>query len=235
MTLTSLLEKIVGRQAQRERARVASYQDTVRRIADGEEPDADDLDRVLSEAGKSLDHLKAGVELLQRRRELRAQLDELPALAAERKDIEAQLATAARELEAAEQRHAAVVKPLLGRRSDIIQANFAADRARKELTDTCADEALCRQVADVTAKLKAAHARVGELRDAISDNRERAKTDRAEADRRTDELAKRRWLATAETREKIAARAERELPDAEKALAALQEQEKALREQMLVP
>jgi predicted nucleic acid-binding Zn-ribbon protein len=67
---------------------------------------------VLREAGKTLDDLREAVERLQARRRLREQMDELPKLAAERQEIEKQLAAADNILADAEQQHSEVTAPL---------------------------------------------------------------------------------------------------------------------------
>jgi hypothetical protein len=67
MSLTSLFEKIAGKQKQRAKARVNDFRALVRSIGTGQEPDADQVERVLSDAGRSLDDLRDAVERYQPR------------------------------------------------------------------------------------------------------------------------------------------------------------------------
>ena len=87
MSLSSLFEKIAGRQRQREQTRANDFRSLVRAIAGSQEPDADHVDAVLNVSGKSLDDLRQAVELLQKRKELKAQLDTVPALDSEEAEI----------------------------------------------------------------------------------------------------------------------------------------------------
>jgi hypothetical protein len=82
MSLTSLFEKIAGKQKQREKARVNDFRALVRSIGTGQEPDADQVERVLSDAGRSLDDLRAAVELYQKRFGMRTLVNSLPKLEA---------------------------------------------------------------------------------------------------------------------------------------------------------
>jgi hypothetical protein len=117
MSLSTLIDKIMGKQQERERVRAADFRCIVQQIAAGEEPDADRVDAVLREAGKTPDDLRVAVEKLQRRRELKAKLDSMPKLVAQRRDVERKMADANRILEQAEQRHLEETAPLEARRS----------------------------------------------------------------------------------------------------------------------
>jgi len=96
MSLTALLDKIAGRQHERRQAREADFRQLVVDIADGNEPDADQVEHVLGGNQKTIDDLREAVELLQRRRELRRMMDSEPKLAEERNNIQEQIAEADR-------------------------------------------------------------------------------------------------------------------------------------------
>jgi len=51
MNLTTLFEKVAGKQKQREQARVNDFRSLVAAIANGQEPDADRVDAVLYDSG----------------------------------------------------------------------------------------------------------------------------------------------------------------------------------------
>jgi hypothetical protein len=139
MTLSTLMEAILGKQQKRQEARASDFPPIVVQIADGNEPETDHVERVLHEAGKTLDDLKKPVELLQQRRDLRQKLDSVPCLTAKRREQEKQIAEADAELDAAEQRHANLVMPLRADLDDLKQETFAGDQARGELQRTCPD------------------------------------------------------------------------------------------------
>ena len=63
MSIATMIERIVGKQQERQAARAADFRSVVVQIADGKEPDADFVAQVLHEAGKSLDDLQKAVEL----------------------------------------------------------------------------------------------------------------------------------------------------------------------------
>jgi hypothetical protein len=229
-----MIERIVGKQRERQAARAADFRGVVVQIADGKEPDTDFVAQVLHEAGKSLDDLQKAVELLQRRRELRRQLDSVPRLMAKRREIETKIAAANHDLEAAEQRHTDVVVPLQGELADLRSDTFAGEQARGELQRTCVDPELLARLADVTARLQGARQEAADMRKAIHDYRNWAETDRQRAEGAFPDDAKER-IERAELRESRANRIEKELPAVEKAVAALEREEAAIREQMLVP
>jgi len=112
MNFSTLIEKVADKQKQREQARVNDFRSLVAAIAAGQEPDADRVDAVLQEAGKSLDDLRAAVEQLQKRKAMKAQLDTMPNLEAERADLETKIGKATEILNASEANYAEMVNPL---------------------------------------------------------------------------------------------------------------------------
>lgn len=69
--LTELLSKVVSRRKAREGAAVAGFDELVQRLADNEQVDDEEVDRVLDEAGKTVEDMRKAVELIQKRREWR--------------------------------------------------------------------------------------------------------------------------------------------------------------------
>ncbi|NLX99040.1 MAG: hypothetical protein GXY83_23095 [Rhodopirellula sp.] len=104
----------------------------------------------------------------------------------------------------------------------MLVSRLEAERARAELHQTCDD-------AQLVARQEAA-----DMRNAIHDYRNWAETDRQRAEGACKDDAKER-IERAEMSEARANRIEKELPAVEKAVAALEPEEAAIREQMLVP
>lgn len=72
MNLTKIFDRIAGKQHERQQSRDADYRKMVTQIADGEDPNPDFVDHVLTDNQQSIDDLRQSVELLLHRRELRA-------------------------------------------------------------------------------------------------------------------------------------------------------------------
>ncbi|MCH5374332.1 MAG: hypothetical protein JJ992_10160, partial [Planctomycetes bacterium] len=183
MQLTALLDKIAGRQREREHARQSDFRTIVTQIADGREPDADHVDRVLNEANKTLDDLRLDVERLQRRRELRKQVDQIPGLLAERRDVENRIKAADKALDDAEQRHAETTFPPTARLDEIRDSLSAAETAKRELVDTCTDAGLLAEVETVAADLTAAYNEARACRETLKQHRSQARIEHANAER----------------------------------------------------
>lgn len=235
MSLTTLFEKIAGKQKQRAKARVNDFRALVRSIGTGQEPDADQVERVLNESGKSLDDLRAAVELYQQRFAMRTLVNSLPKLEAERKEVERQLTKADEALEAAEQQHTETTAPLHGRLEMLRQAMQEAERSRHQLVETCPDEELRERLADLHRRHTEAHDRSFKLRQVINDSRTWAKSDRAEAAHASSPRKEQELRERSERREAKAGECEKELADVLKQLASLEKQVQAVRDAMLEP
>ncbi len=239
MSLTTLIDKVLGKQREREQARAADFQSIVRQIAAGKEPDADRVDDVLADAGKTLDDLRQAVERLQTRSRLRERIDELPKIAAEREQIEKQIAAADQVLADAERTHDEVTAPLIARMAELREASWTAQSAKAELLRTCLDPGLLDQMEDTESQLKHWRRNAAELRDVINDHRDRARIeqDRAEQAKRIvrGEEQVKEHLENAKRHERTVAGCEAQLVRAEKEIAKLERQQETIREQMLVP
>jgi hypothetical protein len=240
--LTSLLEKIVGRQQERERARVTSYREMVSQIATGKEVNADDVDRLLTLTGKTTDDLAAAVELHQHRLALRAQLDQRPEIEKERGQLGEQIRKANAALQAAEAQHEEVVMPLRARLDHLKELARETDRAQVELVDGCPYEELLAESQEVYAKQRDACERANKLRAEIEMYRGHAQANRERADQmgkalRADDVRPRQkeLRAMADRGEAKAAALATQLAEFEKETVDLAQREHALREQMLVP
>ena len=183
-----LFEKLAAKQQRREKASIDAFRDLVRIIAAGQEPAVDQEERVLSDAGRSLDDLRTAVELYQKRVGMRTPLDSLPKMEAERKEIERRLSEADEALAAAERQHAEVTGPLRGRLEQLQLATREAERCRQQLVETCPDEELRQRLADLQRQHDEAAGRSLELRREIDYHKSWTKFRRAEVAHATTPL-----------------------------------------------
>lgn len=178
-----MIERVAGKQHERQAARVADFRGLVAKIADGQEPDADTVDSVLSAAGKTADDLREAVERLAHRRQLREQFRRLPELEAEKQKVEREIASANAALEAAERRHHEAVAPLEARLAEIRELVSAGEAARRHLADGCTDAGLLARYRKLEAALAEARHAAAEHRAAADSLRERARAERGAAER----------------------------------------------------
>lgn len=174
--------------------------------------------------------MKAATELHQRRVEMRKCLDALPKLEAEQRDVRKQIEKADAALAEAEAKHEDAVAPLRARLGGLRESVLEAERCWRELVASCADPALLAEMAALTEKLRQARERQRAANEALS--RQRA-----------FEVGGNETAVFVGTREQMensrrahaAGAWERELAEAEKLIAALEKEEAALYERMLVP
>lgn len=235
MSLMSLLEKITGKQKQREKARIDDFRTLVRTIGAGKEPDADQVERILVITGKSVEDLRAAVELYQQRFALRTQLNSLSKLTTERKEIEQQMAKANEALEEAERQHEETMNPLIRQHEIVRQAMQEAERARQQLIDTCPFDELCERSADLQRRHVQVHDQASKQRQTISDCRGWAKADRATAAHASHSRKEHELLERANRRDAHADQCEKELAEVLKQVTAMEQQIQAVRNEMLEP
>ncbi|RMF20525.1 MAG: hypothetical protein D6760_11390, partial [Deltaproteobacteria bacterium] len=154
MTATSFFEKFIGHQRKRTESAVAGYRELVPAIATGKEPAPADVERLLAEAGKSLDDLRRDVEHYQRRMALKAAVASMPKLEDQRRQLDEQIAAADRLLEEAEKQHEETTEPLYARRREVDAAIADASRALSELVHSCQDPDLRRELEECEAELR---------------------------------------------------------------------------------
>lgn len=235
MSLTSLLDKIAGRQQQRRKAYEADFRQLVVQIADGNEPDPEVIEDVLAASQKTVDDLREAVELLNRRRELRRAVDGVRKLEEERKRIEGAIAEADRIFNDANARHDATVDPLGIRLKQIKTLTSEADRARQELYSTCPNADLVSRLEEVTRPLDQAKRRLGSAETQARNLRNQAKTERADAELCVREPNAEAHVKEAENCDAQARELERELPGLRRQVADLERQDVEIRAKMLVP
>ncbi|MBL8810821.1 MAG: hypothetical protein JNM43_11640 [Planctomycetaceae bacterium] len=149
MNVAQLIEKIAGRQKERQQQKVQSYRDLVKHIAGGKEPDPASVEATLEAAGKSLDDLQKAVRLYEQRMTWKAQVAMQPSLEKERDRLHREIAAADKALDDAETHHSEVTGPLHGELAQIKDGLSDASTARSRLFDTCDDESLWQQLREL--------------------------------------------------------------------------------------
>ena len=226
MSLTNLFAKIAGRHQEHQLARKADFKALVKAVAEEQEPDPEEVERILTESNKTLEDLQRAVELYLKRRALKATVDQKPTLEKDREQINKQISQAGEALTAAEKKYKEVTDPLLGQREYIRDQLLEIDRAKTELERTCDDQDLLNELAKTERQLNVLHTRRNETEFALTE-RKRRMADLKEAAYRLehpqevsnrDESAIRQQVADLRER---AAHHEKEIPVLEKSLATL--------------
>lgn len=173
MSLTNLFAKIAGRHQERQLARKADFKALVKAVAEEQEPDPEDVERILAESNKTLEDLQRAVELYLKRRALKATVDQKPKLEKDREQINKQISQAGEALTAAEKKYKEVTDPLLGQRDYIRDQLLEIDRAKTELERTCDDQDLLNELAKTERQLNVLHTRRNETEFALTERKRR--------------------------------------------------------------
>ncbi len=235
MNLTTLFEKIAGKQKQREQARVDDFRGLVRAIAEGQEPDTDRVDAVLQDAGKTLDDLKAAVKWRQNRMAMKAQLDTVPQLEAEKAAIEKKIAKATEILNAAEAKYAETTNPLRWRLEAIkgdIQQTWSLPQS---LVESCPYPELVERARQVEKARIEAHDEATRLRRQIEEHLMAIRQYQSQAEKSSYRPHQQEYLDRAKYRENRLAETQSKLTETLKRFEELEKQGAAIRDQMLVP
>ena len=128
--------------------------------------------------------------------------------------------------------------PLHGRLQEIRDQMWTAESAKNELWTTCSDPVLKASLAEAQKALADARQNVAALRTQIDDWKAQVRSDRAVAERAKNllngEKQAEEALDRAKQHERKVAECEAQLVKAEKAVAGLERQEAAVREQMVL-
>lgn len=154
MSISNILSNINNKLRGRQRARAIGFGDLVRQVADENEPAVETVERILSESGKSLEDLGAAVEVLLRRRELRAQYDAGQAVESQLAALDLRADKVHAELTEAKKRHDDAMLPINFERDKLTRAESAARDAERVLWETAPAE-LKEASADNQRKLNA--------------------------------------------------------------------------------
>ncbi len=235
MNLATLFDKIAGRQTQRDKARVDDFRGLVRAIADGKEPDADRVDAVLQESGKSLEALRQAVEKMQKRTAMKAELDTVPKLEAEKAEIETKIGKAAAILNAAEAKFEETANPLRWRLDVIRNQLQQAWPLTQALVDSCPYGELVESAKNIEKARTASHDEANRLRREIEEHVKAIREYKSQAEAATYRPHQNEYLDRAKNRESRLAETQTKLADALKRFDDLEKQGTAIREQMLAP
>ena len=232
MGTQTFFEKLVGRKRQRDQAVLSNYKQLVEAIANETEPDADEVERLLDESGKTVDDLQADCIKLSRRMRLKASLDRRPNLEAERARLDEQIAAADRLLEEAEARHDEVTRPLYDQRREIDEALREASKAESDLVRECENVELKRELDEVNVELSRLSNDRRELLDQASHLEKLAAAKHARAERQLDVKLAGQYREKAEALEKDAKDRRRRLKLVEKSHDDLEKRREKLENQM---
>jgi len=136
--LATFFDKLAGRTKAAHESSESTWFKLVKDLADGKEPNFDRVAEGLADLDRTQDDLQKAVELLLRRRELKAKVDAVPALHAERDANERKVEAANAEFEKARKKHDDIVGPLVRRNRQLADAiDDGENTARRELIRTC--------------------------------------------------------------------------------------------------
>jgi len=153
MSITAFWDKVAGRQRVRKQTCEQEFRSMVLQLADGKEPDAERVEDLLREMGKSISDLRQAVELYVGRRDLRALFDSIPEYQKERQSVEQKLKEADRLLALAEAAHEEATTPLYRRMRVLDSDTSAAWDAERQLQATCPDQSLHDRLSRATTRM----------------------------------------------------------------------------------
>jgi hypothetical protein len=226
---------IADKQRERQHSREMDFRNLVTDIADGTDPNPDTVDQVLSDSLKSLDDLQQSVELLLRRRELRATMEKAKRLAKDRGRIAKQIAAADKLLEQAEAQHEDTTAPLYARIEAIKEADAVAERARRDLWESCDYPELRDSLTRVLEQYRRPRGQLNDLRMRAADMRRFAEGDRNEQRFAPNKAAEVELSQRADRHDQTATKLEAEAEQLMPQIAELEKEEKQLRHEMLTP
>jgi hypothetical protein len=154
--MSDLASQIQERQQQRQQAALKQYHVIVRATATGgKTPPIDEVERTLSDAGRSAEDLRTDAAAYARRIGWAAAVAKVKGYDTERKDLEGRVEKANASLQEAQHRHAEVINPIRVRMAEITEDERLAAVARDKLMETAP--------ADVTERHAAAFAKLNDL------------------------------------------------------------------------
>jgi hypothetical protein len=232
MSVATFFEKFVGLQQTKAQATTASYRDFVAGIASGDEPEPTEVERVLAAAGKSVDDLRHDVERYEHRQGLKAIVASMASLLAEQQELRRQVTKADDALADAEQRHNDVTAPLYAQLDQLKLAISQAESARLELSQTCDDAELRRELDEVDAEGQRLREQHRKLTDRITYMQEKSRIERDRANRELTEGAVEGRRDVADRYKSDAELAQQEAKNLERAIADSDKRREQLEEQM---
>lgn len=235
------MKELFGELESRWKNRETEFWATARKVAEGERVTSVAVERVLADGGKTPADLKATVELLQRRRQWHEIMSAESTLKKERAALRERIAAEDRKLAAAEKAHTEKTEPIYARLDSLKARVSDASDARRQLIETCPYADLKAELAETQRRLNEQRSRHAVLMQQVGRASE-AESDLAEARRHaegvtpgSDPRLAHEWRDRADRNRRAAERARAELPQVEKEVARLENEEAAIYEQMTKP
>lgn len=185
MSMTSFFEKLIGTRQKQAATTISNYRELVARIVNGKEPQADEVERLLNTAGKSVDDLRRDAEHFGRRLLMKEKLAVLPKIEAERRMVERKLNDAEKAFEEYEKRHDEETAPLRFRLDELKQGISEASDASTKLIHTCNDPALLQEMENLNAEYKKLQDQLRQAQERANFMRNKAETEDERASRET--------------------------------------------------
>ncbi len=190
MKVKQLIDKIAGRQQERQQQKVQDYRDLVQQIADGQEPDPATVESTLAAAGKSLGDLHESVQLQEQRVKWKERVALLPTLEKDQQRLRAEVAAADKALEEAEQLHKDVTAPLYAELNQIKELVSDVSMSRQKLFETCDNELLRAELNDLTRQHEELIAKQRQLHSHLAFLEDRAESKQHEATRELNQFTR---------------------------------------------
>jgi len=168
--MSGILQNLFAKVMRRRVERAQSYAELVAQIADGFEPEADDVEQSLAANDKQLADLEKDVARLVRRRELAAEIEASGPAAKERAEILDRTRRLGAALELAKQEFARGMRPLEARVNELDQLERQARLARAGLCQT-ADAELLRRQKELGARLDVLAGKKSGVKEQLERNR----------------------------------------------------------------
>lgn len=239
MSVSELVQRLVGRRRERQAEIKATFESVVAALADGESVDEHEIDTMLEICGKSPEALQAAVERLQQRRDGQAQLAEVATLRKQVVDAEKLLADLNAEkstfIEQIDRRIRAAYQTV----SDTRATADAKENAARRILEQTAPGSIPSRMADILERRKPLvkreralleSLRIGSmplsLAAAVQIEQQKVKGIESRGLSGTSEHAK--HVASLETLERRLADAKRELAEVQAQLAALEAEQAAV-------
>jgi hypothetical protein len=244
---SSILEKVLsavtGRVREKNLSAVQRFTALAKQIADGREPGIDQVEEILEAAHKTPADLESGVNAILQRRQLQQTVNRAKGVSAERAKLDQQFAAAKEAFEAAQAIWDAAWPPIQNRQAELDDIDRQAEAARGQLTATCQDETLLKEMADLRNERQELNKRRHELetkRNTAGTSINNAEIAAGKTAGASDGRLQRdgeRWLAekfanAAPLEKKVLAEIEGNLAELGKVQEALQQREAGLREKM---
>ena len=183
MSALSIFEKVTGLQRKREERQDKQYSDIVRSLVMGKEPDPEEVERILLDAGKSVEQLKADVHKGQERMAMHAMANALPKLQKDRKQILKDIDKLDAEFEKLEDQHDDARRPLVHQLKQCDEAIRDAEKAKSQLVETCEDPVLIGEIEHLQSEISQLTDADRDLFSKANFLEDRAETERLRADR----------------------------------------------------